>query len=150
MPERAVSSSSNNHHISNNILSDQYVNHNSQSKKGNDLENPLIDEIYVNQHLYFQIAKEKELISWKNNNVFKVVSYSNQKCVSARWVCPFKQTSNGPELKAQLVATGCEENALTSFEEQSPTPSKDTLHVLSTTASKKWQLKSVDIKTAFL
>ena len=104
IPERAVSSSSNNHHTSNNILPDQNVNHNSQSKKGNVLENSLIDEIYVNQHLCFQSAKEKELKSWKDNNVFEVIPYSNQKCISLRWVRSFIETSNGPEPKAHLVA----------------------------------------------
>ena len=49
IPERAVSSSLNNHHTSNNILSDQYVNHNSQSKECNIQENSLVDEIYVYQ-----------------------------------------------------------------------------------------------------
>ena len=59
IPERAVSSSPNNHHTSNNIFSDQYVNHNSQRKEANVVENSLIDEIYVNQHLCFQSAKER-------------------------------------------------------------------------------------------
>ena len=149
--ERAVFSSPSNHHTSNNILSDQYVNHNSQSKEADIVENSLIDEIYVNQHLCFQSAKEKELKSWKDNNVFKVISYSDQKCISAQWVCFFKETDNGSEPKVHLVATGFEEDTLTLFEKQSPTASKDTLHVLlSTTASKEWQLKLIDIKTAFL
>ena len=59
IPERAVSSPSNNHHISNNIVSDQYVKHNSQSNEGNVQENWLIDEIYVNQRSCFQMLKKK-------------------------------------------------------------------------------------------
>ena len=41
IPERAVSSSPNNHYTSNNIMSDQYVKDNSQSKEVNVVENPL-------------------------------------------------------------------------------------------------------------
>ena len=68
-----------------------------------------------------------------------------------KWVCSFKKTSNGPEPKARLVARGFAEDVLTSFEKQSLTVSKDSLHVLlSTTTSKERQLKSSDIKTAFL
>ena len=58
-PERAVSSPSNKNHISNNIVSDQYVKHNSQSNEGNVQENWLIDEIYVNQRSCFQMLKKK-------------------------------------------------------------------------------------------
>ena len=40
---------------------------------------------------------------------------------------------------------------MNSFEKQSPTTSKDSLHViLATIASKKWPLKAIDIKTAFI
>ena len=45
-------------------MPDKYVNHNSQSKVCNVQENSFIDEIYVNQHLCFQSAKEAELKSW--------------------------------------------------------------------------------------
>ena len=132
-------------------MPDKYVNHNSQSKGCNVQENSFIDEIYVNQHLCFQSAKEAELKSWKDNNVLEVTPYSNQKCISVRWVCSFKETSNDPEPKARLVARGFEEDALISFEKQSPTASEDTLHVLlSTETSKEWQLKSIYIKTTFL
>ena len=58
-------------------MPDKYVNHNSQSKECNVQENSFIDEIYVNQHLCFQSAKEAELKSWKGNNVFEVIPYSN-------------------------------------------------------------------------
>ena len=71
-----------------------------------------------------------ELKSWKDNNVFKVISYLKQKCISARWACSFKETSNGPEPKGCLVARGFEEDALTSCEKKSPTISKDTPYVI--------------------
>ena len=99
-------------------MSDHYVNHNSQSKEGNVQENSFIDELYVNQHLRFQSPKEKKK-SWKDNNVFTVIPYSNQKCISVPWACSFKETSNGAKPKAHLsVVQGFEEHALTSFEKQ--------------------------------
>ena len=82
-------------------------------------------------------AEEKELKSWKDKNIF-VIPYSNQKCISVRWVCSLKETSNSAEPKVRLVARGFEEDALTSFEKQSSTTSKDTLYaLLSTTPSKE-------------
>ena len=100
----------------------------------------------------FSKAKEKELKSWKDNDVYEVVPYSNKKCISVKWVCFVKETINGPQEKARLVvARGFEKDNLNNFEKQSPTTSKDSLHViLSTIASKKWPLKAIDIKTAFL
>ena len=86
-------------------------------------------------------AEEKELKSWKDKNIF-VIPYLNQKCISVRWVCSLKETSNSAEPKARLVAKGFEEDTLTSFEKQSSTASKDIFHVLlSTTPSKECQLK---------
>ena len=71
----------------------------------------------------------------KEISVFEVIPYSNQKCISVQWVCPFKETSTGPEQKGRLAARGYEDS-LTSLEKQSPTASKNTFHVLlSTTAS---------------
>ena len=53
-------------------------------------------------------------------------------------------------LKKQLMVL-FEEDTSNKFEKQSPTTSKDSLHViLSTIASKKWPLKATDTKTAFL
>ena len=44
------------------------------------------------------------------------------------WYVLLKKLVNGPEQKVCLVARGFEEDALTSFEKQSPTTCKDTLH----------------------
>ena len=75
----------------------------------------------------------------------------NQKCISVRWVCSVKQTDKGPKPKPCLVACGCEEDGLNTFEKESPTASKDTLKtLLSTIITNNWNLKSIDIKTAFL
>ena len=100
-------------------MPDHYVNHNSQIKEGNVQENSFIDKLYVNQHLCFQNPKEKKIKSWKDNNVFKVIPYSNQKCISVPWACCFKETSNGANPKAHLsVGHGFEEDSLNSFKKQ--------------------------------
>ena len=82
-------------------------------------------------------AEEKELKSCKDKNIF-VIPYSNQKCISGRWVCSLKETSNSAEPKARIVARGFDKDTLTSFKKQSSTTSKDTLYaLLSTTPSKE-------------
>ena len=140
--------SSNNTDLSENLLEENNISNNTENKQ-HTTQNT--EEVYSNHHLYFQKAKEKELKSWKDNNVYEVAPYSNQKCISVKWVCSVKETINVPQEKAQLVARGFEEDTLNNFEKQSPTTSKDSLHViLSTIASKKWPLKAIDIKTAFL
>ena len=47
-----------------------------------------------NYHLCFQKAKERV------NDVYEVVPYSNQKCISVKWVCSVKEAINGPQEKA--------------------------------------------------
>ena len=66
IPERAVSSSLNNHDTSNNILSDQYVNQNSQSKEYNIQENSLVDEIYVYQIDALKMPKKR---NWNHGRI---------------------------------------------------------------------------------
>ena len=106
---------------------------------------------FINNHLCFEEAKLKKLESWKDNNVYKTVENQNQKCISVCWVCSVKQTDKGSKPKACLVACGCEEDGLNTFEKESPTASKDTLRtLLSTIITNNWNLKSIDIKTAFL
>ena len=61
-----------------------------------------------------------------------------------------KENDQGSVKKARPVARGFEESRNT-FEKESPTVSKDTLRtLLSTIISNNWNLKSIDIKTAFL
>ena len=44
------------------------------------------EEILETQSIDFGPARERELQSWNENNVFEVVPYANQQCVSVRWV----------------------------------------------------------------
>ena len=114
-------------------------------------EAPSEADVYVATENTYKDAKIRELNSWKNNEVYEEVPYNNQKCISTRWICTLKELDQGKVTpKARLVARGFEEPT-DSLQKDSPTCSKDTLRVMiSTVASMKWDLKSIDIKTAFL
>ena len=118
---------------------------------GNKPETTKTDEILTNSQT-FNIAKEKELKSWEDNNVYEVVPYNNQKCISVRWETSLKGNPDGTSKpKARLVARGLEEENLHEVPKDSPTCGKDTLRVtLAIIATNKWELRSIDIKTAFL
>ena len=110
------------------------------------------EEIYVTEEVSFDRAEQVELTSWKNNNVYKEVQKpsSNQKSISLRWVCTLKETKDDTKPKSRLVAQGFEEDNLSEIQKDSPTCSKDTLEaVLSIICQRKWNLQSIDIKTAF-
>ena len=111
--------------------------------------NSTIDEVFELQHESFDEAKSIELQSWKSHGVYQEVPHTNQKCISVRWVCTMKTTENGIIPKARLVARGYEEQ--TDVQKESPTCSKDTLRVMMSIIKQyDWDLKSIDIKTAFL
>ena len=107
-------------------------------------------EVLELQHNQFDDAKQAELQSWKDNCVYEEVPYTQQKCISTRWVCSLKPTDQGLKPKGRLVARGFEEYTA-NIEKESPTCAKDTLQVMiSIINQNKWKLKSIDIKTAFL
>ena len=62
-----------------------------------------------------------------------------------------KETPEGLQPKACLVAHGFQENYFNKIAKKSPTCSKDTLWtMLAATAQNDWHLQYIDIKTAFL
>ena len=61
---------------------------------GNKPETTKTDKILRNSQT-FNIAKEKELKRWEDNNVHEVVPYNNQKCTSVCWVCSLKWNPDG-------------------------------------------------------
>ena len=123
-----------------------------QSKgNGMTVADKVTDEIFELQHDQFDTAKQAELQSWKDHNVYEVVPHTQQKCMSLRWVCSLKSTNDGSvKPKARLVARGFEEQT-DNIEKESPTCAKDSLRVMiSIINQNKWKLRSIDIKTAFL
>ena len=108
------------------------------------------DEVLQLQHDEFDTAKQQELQSWKDHNVYESVPFEKQRCISVHWVCSLKTTESGIKPKARLVARGFEEQS-DSIEKESPTCSKDAMRTMLSLINKNgWKLSSLDIKTAFL
>ena len=123
------------------------------TSSGNELPNTSGDTqvIYLTKDISFDHAKLAELQSWKQNEVYQEVPFSNQKYITVKWVCTMKETNEGFTPKARLVARGFEEDNQDEIVKESPTCSKDSLRIISArTAQKGWDLRSIDIKTAFL
>ena len=94
-------------------------------------------------------AKLKELESWKENEVYDEVEDIGQDRISVRWVVTEKMKDDKVITKARLCARGFEE--IQDFRKDSPTCSKECIRmVMALTASMKWSVNSMDIKTAFL
>ena len=109
------------------------------------------EEVYENNANFFANAKQKELKSWEDNNVYNLVKNENQKYISLRWILTSKESSEGYISKARLVARGFEEDCLQNIDRELLICSKDKLRTLFTVAAQNdWYLKSIDIKTAFL
>ena len=109
------------------------------------------DNIMVFEDVSFSEAKLKELISWKNNGVYRECKDTGQKCISTRWICSLKDTPAGTIHKARLVARGFEEINRDDIPKDSPTCGTDSLRlVLAVIAQRGWRTRTMDIKTAFL
>ena len=62
-----------------------------------------------------------------------------------------KETLEGLQPKARLVARGFEENCLNKTDKESSTGSKDSMRtILEARALNDWHIRSIDSKTAFL
>ncbi|XP_064629342.1 uncharacterized protein LOC135488628 [Lineus longissimus] len=107
------------------------------------------DEVMISQNVDFEEAKQKELSSWSNHQVYSEVQDQGQKCVSTRWVLTLKDTEAGIIPKARLVARGFEEHGANQTD--SPTCGNDSWRiVMAVIAQRRWVVNSMDIKTAFL
>lgn len=60
----------------------------------------LCEDVFVTKHVSFDLAKQAEIKSWKENNVFEEVKDEGQNCVSTTWMCTLKETLTGPVPKA--------------------------------------------------
>ena len=90
-------------------------------------------------------AKQAELEKLKTFDTYQEVEDTGQFKISTTWVLYWK----GDEVRARLVARGYEE--VGEFRKDSPTICKSSLRVLlCIAASKGWQVKTTDIKSAFL
>lgn len=108
-------------------------------------------DVLITKDISFDAAKQAEIFNWYKNNVFEEVEDAGQKCVSTRWVCSLKETQNGIVPKARLVARGFEELNIHELQKDSPTCASDSLRLLlAVICQNKWQVHSMDIKSAFL
>ena len=82
------------------------------TSSGNELPNTSGDtqEIYLTKDISFDEAKLAELQSWKQNEVYQEVPFSNQKYITVKWVCTMKETNEGFTPKARVVARSFEED----------------------------------------
>ena len=81
--------------------------------------------------------------------MYDEVQDKGQPCVSVRWVITPKLIDGKMSTKARLVAKGFQEAQ--DFRTDSPTCSRESLRLMTTIiASNKWQIQSIDLKTAFL
>lgn len=95
-------------------------------------------------------AKEKELQSWRENNVFEEVDDVGQKAISTRWIVTEKVKGGEKICKARLVARGFEEE-MAEWEKDAPTCSAEMLKFCLTIIKlKKWICYTLDVKTAYL
>ena len=109
------------------------------------------EEVMVTENISFEQAKGVELENWQKNNVYEEIDFHGQNCISTRWICTLKETTDGIIPKARLVVRGFEEMDKEGIPTDSPTCGKDSLRViLSIFAQNKWLPHSMDIKTAFL
>lgn len=91
------------------------------------------------------LAKQNELEKLKNFDTYTEVLDEGQNRLSTRWVI----TSKEEQVRARLVARGFEEEF--DIPRDSPTVGKGGLKIfLTITASKFWDVKTTDIKSAFL
>ena len=108
-------------------------------------------KIEASKSVAITAAKLAELSTWKLEKVYEEIPDDGQSCVSVRWVVSEKEDPEGGPaiMKARLCARGFEESQ--EFRTDSPTCKRESVRiVLSAIASKQWNLKSIDIKRAFL
>ena len=125
------------------------------SENENDFESDCETELYITNTYKESIkneileAKQRELDSWKENEVYIEVENKNQHCVSGKWVVKPKIVEGKQSVKARYVLRGFEENS--DFRTDSPTCMKESVRILlAICATQKWTLHSIDFKTAFL
>ena len=92
------------------------------------------------------LAKEEELQKWKDYEAFEEINeQANLDVLSSRWVI----TQRGDKIKARLVVRGFQENE--NPQAVAPTASRESLRIfLSITANEKFDLKTIDVRSAFL
>ena len=105
----------------------------------------------------FEQAKQKEIQCWIQTSAIKAIlrqRLNPEQILRSRWILTWKSPEPGDDhrkAKARLVVLGYQDPKLVDVSRDAPTLSKEgRALVLQTIASKKFELSSFDIKTAFL
>ena len=105
----------------------------------------------------FDQAKKKEINCWIQTSAIRAIlrrKLNPEQILKSRWILTWKPPEVGEtqqRAKARLVVLGFQDPKLTEVSRDAPTLSKEGRSiVLQTIASKRFQLSSFDIKTAFL
>ena len=90
--------------------------------------------------------KRRRVTKWKDYEAFEEINeQANLDVLSSRWVI----TQRGDKIKARLVVRGFQENEKPQAD--APTASRESLRIfLSITANEKFDLKTIDVRSAFL
>ena len=96
-------------------------------------------------------AKQKELASWIQEDVYKEVPNDGQKTISTRWVVSPKVIDNIMSTKACLVARGFKEKEDQTIRSDSLTRLRESVRLFfSAAVSNRVNVGLIDIKCAFL
>ena len=97
-------------------------------------------------------AKEREIESWRENDVFEEVEWTEgMKVIKTRWIITEKMKEGKKFCKARLVAKGFMEREEEVPECEAPTCATEGLKVvLGIIKMNGWEVRTMDIKTAYL
>ena len=105
----------------------------------------------------FDQAKDKELGCWIETSSIEPILKDRihpSRIMSSRWILTWKMDPASPQgrkAKARLVVRGFEDPDASTVNTESPTLSRDgRMIILQEISSRKWNLQSFDIRTAFL
>ena len=95
-------------------------------------------------------AKEKELASWEEYEVYEEVEDVGQVRLGTNWVLTEKELKGERIVKARLTVRGDQEEA-SAVRKDSPTVRKGNIKIFATVAAKEgWEIKTCDVTSAFL
>ena len=121
-----------------------------------------LKDLNENDVIEFNAAKEKEINQWIETSTIRKILRSRipeKNILRCRWVLTWKQLDSidaqkegkTRKAKARLVVRGFEDPDLTELARDSPTLQKESRAlILQLCASRRWTIKSFDIRTAFL
>ena len=124
---------------------------NPEDKKGNE-DNVYVVNIPRYRHCEeaCKQAKEKELASWDEYEVYEEVEDIGQVRLGTNWVLTEKELNGERIVKARLTVRGDQEEA-TAIRKDSPTVRKGNIKIFATVAAKeRWEIKTCDVTSAFL